>query len=78
MEFAGSAGRRFGTEVARKKGQPMVSIWFIAAGALAAAATALALRRGRGGGGMSSSSSAVGPVSEEWLSQARGQADQSW
>lgn len=56
----------------------MVNIWFIAAGALAAAAAALVLRRNRRGDGMSQSQTAVGPVSEEWLSQARGQADQGW
>lgn len=53
----------------------MVSIWVIAAGALAAA-TALILRRSRRGDG--SSPSSTGAVSEEWLSQARGQTDQSW
>jgi len=56
----------------------MSSMWIIAAGALAAFATALVMRRGRRGGETSQSSAAVGPVSEEWLSNARGQADQSW
>jgi hypothetical protein len=68
--------RRFGTEVAQHEGQSMVNIWFIAAGALVALATALALRRGRRNG--MQSSTAVGAVSEEWLSQARGQTDQGW
>jgi len=56
----------------------MSNIWMIAAGALAAVATALIIRRGRGGDRGSQSSSTVGPVSEEWLSNARGQADQGW
>ena len=55
----------------------MVSIWLIGAGALAVAATAVVLRRSRRGG-ITESSTAIGPVSEEWLSQARGQADQGW
>jgi hypothetical protein len=55
----------------------MSSIWIIAASAVAVFATALVMRRGRRGGDMQSSS-AVGPVSEEWLSNARGQADQGW
>jgi hypothetical protein len=54
----------------------MSSIWIIAAGAIAVVATALTLRRGRRS--HDQQSSAVGPVSEEWLSNARGQADQSW
>ena len=55
----------------------MFSIWIIAASALAVFATALAMRRGRRGEDLQSSSS-VGPVSEEWLSNARGQTDQGW
>jgi LPXTG-motif cell wall-anchored protein len=55
----------------------MVNIWFIAGGALAAAAAALLFRKRRSDR-PDPSSSAVGPVSEEWLANARGQADQSW
>ncbi len=55
----------------------MVNIWFIAGGALAAAAAALVFRKRRGDR-PDPSSGAVGPVSEEWLANARGQADQSW
>ena len=56
----------------------MVSLWILAAGAFAAAATALAVRRRRRGHDSAGASTAsVGPVSEEWLSNARGQGDQS-
>jgi hypothetical protein len=56
--------------------QPMVNILIIAAGAVAAFATALAIRKNRNAPGPSSTS--VGPVSEEWLSNARGQGEQHW
>ena len=68
----------FGTKVARDAiNKPMVNIWIIAGSALAAAAAALVLRRRRNDR-TSQTPSAVGPVSEEWLSTARGQADQGW
>jgi hypothetical protein len=60
----------------------MIGIWLIAAGTLAAAATALILRRGRrsedGSQSSQASTTPVGTVSEEWLSNARGQGDQTW
>jgi LPXTG-motif cell wall-anchored protein len=55
----------------------MSSIWILAAGALAVVAAALVVRRGRRDDTLPSSS-AVGAVSEEWLSNARGQSDQGW
>jgi hypothetical protein len=54
----------------------MFNILMIAAGAVAVVATALAIRKSRHTHGESSTS--VGPVSEEWLSNARGQGDQHW
>jgi hypothetical protein len=54
----------------------MVSFWILAAGAFAAAAAALAVRRNRRWHRTQSTAS-VGPVSEEWLSNARGQGDES-
>ena len=56
----------------------MVNILIIAAGALAVVATALVVRGSRGSKSSGSSGANVGPVSEEWLSNARGQGDQSW
>ncbi len=56
----------------------MSSTWILAAGALAAIAAALAVRLGRRAGRNAQSSANVGPVSEEWLSNARGQGDQGW
>jgi LPXTG-motif cell wall-anchored protein len=55
----------------------MVNIWFIAGGAFAALAAALLAVRRRNHR-RPESSGAVGPVSEEWLANARGQADQGW
>jgi hypothetical protein len=56
----------------------MSSIWIVAAGALAlaaAAAVAHVFRRDPGGGWRRSMLSGV---SEEWLSNARSQRDESW
>jgi hypothetical protein len=55
---------------------PMVNMLILAAGAVVALATALVVRRHRKSSG--SSNASVGPVSEEWLSNARGQGDHSW
>ena len=55
----------------------MVNLWIIAAGALAAAAAALIARTVRKAGDLSQpSGTSIGPVSEEWLSNARGQGDE--
>ena len=54
----------------------MVNMLILAAGAVVALATALIVRRHRKSSG--SSTASVGPVSEEWLSNARGQGDHSW
>lgn len=55
----------------------MINIWMVAAGAVALAATALVARlvRRRSGDGLRTTSDGV---SEEWLSNARGQRDESW
>jgi hypothetical protein len=53
----------------------MVNIWIVAAGALALAATAIGLRLLKRGDAASHS---VQGVSEEWLSNARSQRDESW
>jgi hypothetical protein len=55
---------------------PMVNMLILAAGAVVALATALVARRHRKSYG--SSTASVGPVSEEWLSNVRGQGDHSW
>jgi hypothetical protein len=57
--------------------QTMANLWIIAAGVLAAAAAALVLRGSRRARETDHSPGAsVGAVSEEWLSNARGQGDQ--
>jgi hypothetical protein len=59
-------------------GEQRMNILIIAAGALAAVATALVVRGRQTRRAAESSTTSVGPVSEEWLSNARGQGDQSW
>jgi hypothetical protein len=56
----------------------MPNIWIVAAGALALAATAVVARRLRRDAAGDSPRSAVSGVSEEWLSNARAQRDESW
>jgi hypothetical protein len=54
----------------------MINLWLIAAGALAiAAVTAVARRSGRSESSLAPPSTAVPPVSEEWLSNARGKEE---
>ena len=56
----------------------MFNIWIVAAGALALAATAFVARRLHREAGDDSPRSNVSGVSEEWLSNARAQRDESW
>jgi hypothetical protein len=56
----------------------MVNMLIIAAGAVAVLATALAIRVGKRRTDAGTSATSVGPVSEEWLSNARGQGEHHW
>ena len=54
----------------------MLNLWVIAAGAiLVAAATAILRGSRRGDGSLASPPTSVPPVSEEWLSNARGKEE---
>jgi hypothetical protein len=55
----------------------MVNLWIVVASALAAAAAALVVRGRRMRDTDQASAATIGPVSEEWLSNARGQGDQN-
>jgi hypothetical protein len=58
--------------------QTMVNLWIVVASALAATAAALVVRGSRRMRDTDQASAAnIGPVSEEWLSNARGQGDQN-
>lgn len=56
----------------------MVNMLIIAAGAVAVVATALAIRGGKRRSDPGATATSVGPVSEEWLSNARGQGEHHW
>lgn len=56
----------------------MVNMLIIAAGAVAVLVTALAIRGGKKRSDSGMSATSVGPVSEEWLSNARGQGEHHW
>ena len=55
----------------------MLNIWIVAVGALALAATAAVARRLRRDAGTDSLHATVSGVSEEWLSNARAQRDET-